>query len=124
MRTLRNRSRTPQINITPLVDVLLILLVVLLLAMPLYVKRLPVDLPQTSLAGAPTPVNAIGVSIQPGGTYTLQGTPASLTSIENAVSSAAAVELSVDKGVTYDVIAQTISRIQKKNPKEIVLLTR
>lgn len=121
---MRKPRGTPVVNVTPLVDVLIILLVVLLLAMPLYVKRLPVDLPQTSLAGTPTPIQAISISIGKNAEIYVQGVPDELDRVLSRITAVSTVELSVDKDVTYDVIARTLAQIQDKKPKEIVLLTR
>lgn len=118
------RKSVPAVNVTPLVDVLLILLVVLLLAMPLYVKRLPVDLPQTSLAGAPTPVVALPISLQKDASILVRDIPRSLTEATAQIDSRTTVELSVDKDATYEMIAKVIGKFQEKQPKEIVLLTR
>jgi biopolymer transport protein ExbD len=92
--------------------------------MPLYVKRLPVDLPQTSLAGAPTPVNALPVAIQKDLTVSVRGVPVDAEWSAVTLDSSTTVELSVDKEVTYDVIAKTLARLQEKHPKEIILITR
>lgn len=119
-----SKVTTPVVNVTPFVDVLLILLVVLLLAMPLYVKRLPVDLPQTSLAGTPTPVHALPLAIQKDASLLLRGTPASEVSVLSQIDATTTVELAIDKDVTYEVMAKVLAKVQEKHPKEIVMLTR
>jgi biopolymer transport protein ExbD len=118
-------SRRPlaAINLTPLLDVLLILLCVILLSMPMYTKRLPVDLPQTSMAGTPTPMVSLSVGLQKTGQLTLQGTPAQAATILAQISSKTTVELAIDKEVQYDHIAKLVSQLHEKAPKEIVLVT-
>lgn len=112
------------INITPLVDVLLILVVLLLLAMPMYVKRLPVDLPRTELGGTPTPQQVLPVALYPQKRVKLAQADVDLTVILDKINPSVTVELAIDKTVQYDDIAQVISAIQGRNPKEIVLITR
>ena len=112
------------INIAPLVDVLLVLLVVLMLAMPMFVKRLPVELPQTSLTGTPTPIKALTVSLLADGTLKLGDSPVQLEVALAKVTSTVSVEISADKDVTYDVLAKTVSQFQARGPQDIVLLTR
>jgi biopolymer transport protein ExbD len=119
----RRRKAVPAINITPLVDVLLILVVVLMLAMPLFVKRLPVELPKTSLSGTPTPTNALKVSIKADGTIFDGEAVSSFASLTRKITPTTTIELSVDKSVTYDVMAQAIGKMQEHDPKEFVLLT-
>jgi biopolymer transport protein ExbD len=118
------RHEIPPVNVTPLVDVLLILVVVLLLAMPLYVKRLPIDLPTTSLAGAPTPVEALPIALQKDATLFVRETPLPLDTVLTKIDQNTTIELSVDKDTTYETIAKLIAKLQEKNPKEIVLITR
>lgn len=118
------RKPLAAINITPLVDVLLILLVVLMLAMPMFVKRLPVDLPQTSLAGSPAPVKALEVSVREDGGWWVKGSPVSKAHALSQITPETSVELSADKSVRYEALAQAIAAIQEKAPKEIALVTR
>lgn len=118
------RSAVASINITPLVDVLLILLVVLMLAMPMFVKRLPVDLPVTDMAGTPTPMKALPVAILRDGKLQVSGSPVDLAGLGVRITSQTTVELSVDKEVTYESLAQVVAAIQARNPKEVILLTR
>jgi biopolymer transport protein ExbD len=118
-----NRRASANINITPLVDVLLILVVVLLLAMPLFVKRLPVSLPETAITGAPTVVKAFSVVIKEDGTLQMDGNPASLESIQRKITPETTIELAIDKHVTYDRIAAVLSKIQESKPADIALIT-
>lgn len=118
------RSGVAAINITPLVDVLLILLVLVLLAMPMYVKRLPIDLPRTELGGTPTPQNALSVFLLPGEKVQLGGSDIELNALQARVSASTTVELAIDKSVPYEDIAKVVQAVQARNPKEIVLLTR
>ena len=120
-----NRRRpVASINVTPLVDVLLILLVVLMLSMPMFIKRLPVELPKTDLSGTPTPMKSLAVSIAKDGRLQLKETPAQLESVLAQIQGSTTVELSVDKDASYEKLAVVVSAIQMRNPKEIILLTR
>jgi biopolymer transport protein ExbD len=118
------RRAAAHINITPLVDVLLILVVLLMLAMPMYVKRLPVDLPRTELGGTPTPQQVLPVALYPGGKVRLAQSDVELPVILEKINPGVTVELAIDKTVQYDDIAQVIAAIQERQPKEIVLVTR
>lgn len=118
------RKPLASINVTPLVDVLLVLLVVMMLAMPMFVKRLPVQLPETTLTGSPIAAKALSVSILESGALLLDGSPTDLKGILARVSPQVVVDLSVDREVKYELIAKAISALQEKAPKEISLLTR
>ena len=118
------RKQLASINVTPLVDVLLILLVVMMLAMPMFVKRLPVQLPETALSGTPVIAKTLTVSILESGTLLMNDSPTDLAGIQARVRPDVSVEVAVDREVKYDVIARTIAAIQEKSPREISLLTR
>ena len=45
------RSPMAEINVTPMVDVMLVLLIIFMVAAPLMMVGVPVDLPKTSAAG-------------------------------------------------------------------------
>lgn len=117
------RKPLSTINITPLVDVLLILLVVLMLAMPLYVKRLPVSLPETALSGMPTSVKSLPISITKEGQLLMDGTPTQMKDLLVKIDGSVSIDLSIDKVVAYEKIASVISELQVKSPKEINLIT-
>lgn len=118
------RMPLASINVTPLVDVLLILLVVMMLAMPMFVKKLPVELPQTALSGAPTVVHSLAVSIGEGEAVVMDGNPVSLAQVRAKVNSSVSLELSFDRAVPYDRVAKVIAELQSANPKDIALMTR
>lgn len=120
----RQRKSVAAINVTPLVDVLLILLVLLMLAMPMYLKRLPVDLPRTELGGAPAPRNALAVTLLPGNKLRMDTAEVTKEQLLSRVGPGVTVELAIDRSVTYDDIAQLISAMQERRPADVVLITR
>lgn len=115
---------TANINVTPLVDVLLILLVILMLVAPLAVKRLPVELPRTELAGTPVLVKALQVSVSADGGIYLDGSPVSPQELRQRIRPDTSVELYIDKSVTYERLAQVANEVQAAGPKEVVLVSR
>ncbi|KWT98418.1 MULTISPECIES: biopolymer transporter ExbD [unclassified Variovorax] len=119
-----NRKQLAAINVTPLVDVLLILLVIMMLAMPMFVKKLPVDLPQTSLSGTPSVAQSLSVSLQADGSLMLDSNPTTLQQLKARITPTVSVELSVDRATTYEQIAMVISELQAAAPKDIALMTR
>lgn len=121
-----NNARKPlaAINVTPLVDVLLILLVVMMLAMPMFVKKMPVDLPQTTISGVPTVVHSLAVSIGVGDAVMLDGNAVTLEQVVSKVNPDVSLELSFDRAVTYERVAQVIAQLQDAKPKDIALMTR
>lgn len=67
-----NRSAMAEINITPLVDVMLVLLVIFMVTAPLLDHRLALGLPQPNpIRSEPPPVAELAV--RPGDVFTLDG---------------------------------------------------
>lgn len=118
------RRAAAAINITPLVDVLLILVVLLMLTLPLQVKKLPVELPRTALGGVPTPQKSLPVAIQSDNQILIGQNPISLPDLLSRVTQDTTVELAIDESVTYARIAEVVTALQAKQPKEVVLITR
>ncbi len=52
------------INVTPLVDVMLVLLIVFMVAAPLMTVSVPVDLPKTSAKPTPSPAKPLFITVQ------------------------------------------------------------
>jgi biopolymer transport protein TolR len=68
----RRRSRTPrrvmsEINVTPFVDVMLVLLIVFMVAAPLMTAGVPIDLPQASVQPLSVDREPIMVTVDPDG---------------------------------------------------------
>ena len=122
---MRNKRKAlPDINITPLVDVLLILLVVLLMAMPMFTKRLPVNLPKTDIDGAPVLTKSISLAITAKGQYLMDGAPTTLDLVAKTINKSTTVEISADATVPYDKVAKLVGIVQKQNPKDIALMVQ
>jgi biopolymer transport protein TolR len=56
-----------EINVTPLVDVMLVLLIIFMVAAPLMIAGVPVNLPQTAAARQNPPQKPMVITIAPGG---------------------------------------------------------
>jgi biopolymer transport protein TolR len=118
------RKPLASINITPLVDVLLILLVIVMLAMPVFVKKLPVELPKTGVDSAPVATNSLQVALNSKGQLFIGDQPAQFADVVRRIQPNTTVELSVDEKTAYGDAAKLIARLQESNPREIVLATQ
>jgi biopolymer transport protein ExbD len=76
------------INITPLVDVLLVVLVIFMVATPLFSRALPMQLPQRAPATADGP--QLRLQIDSAGGYRLDGQPVSAEGLSTALRDASA----------------------------------
>jgi biopolymer transport protein TolR len=71
----RNRRVMSEINVTPFVDVMLVLLIVFMVTAPLLTVGVPVDLPQTRAKQLGEDREPLAVSIDKGGKIFLQNSP-------------------------------------------------
>jgi biopolymer transport protein ExbD len=118
------RKPLATINITPLVDVLLILLVIVMLAMPMFVKKLPVELPKTGVDSAPVAANSLQVALDAKGRLYLGDKPALMADVARRIQPNTTIELSVDEKAAYGLAAKLIAELQDHHPREIVLATQ
>ncbi len=59
-----NHGTMSDINVTPLVDVMLVLLIVFMVAAPLMTTGVPIELPKTEAMPLPTPSEPLTISVQ------------------------------------------------------------
>ena len=74
----RRYHKMAEINVTPLVDVMLVLLIVFMVAAPLLTVGVPVDLPQSHGPAMPQDDKPLAVSIDAAGKVFLQETEVTL----------------------------------------------
>ena len=106
-------ERTPgsapmsDINMTPLIDVMLVLLVIFIITAPLMVSAVKVDLPRTSAPAAPeTAAPTLAVAIDKDGTVFVRDQALTGPALEQALRAAAQnpdteVQLRADRAVPY-----------------------
>src|SRR5690606_33659480 len=73
----RRGRRTPmaEINVTPMVDVMLVLLIIFMVAAPLLTAGVQVDLPDSKAAALDQDVEPVTISIDPNGQVFIDETP-------------------------------------------------
>ena len=82
----RNRNAAiSDINVTPMVDVMLVLLVVFMVAAPLMTMGVPIDLPQTQAQVMPLERKPITVTVTPDGAISIDSEPLTLDTLVPAV---------------------------------------
>ena len=87
----RGRGRAPisEINITPMVDVMLVLLIVFMVAAPLMTMGVPIDLPETRAQAMPLQTKPITVTVEPDGALSIEGEPVTLDTLVTSVAALA-----------------------------------
>jgi biopolymer transport protein TolR len=84
----RGRARNAaisDINVTPMVDVMLVLLVVFMVAAPLMTMGVKIDLPQTKAQAMPLERKPITVTVTPDGAISIDNEPLTIEALVPAV---------------------------------------
>jgi biopolymer transport protein TolR len=127
----RRGSKKPmsEINVTPMVDVMLVLLIVFMVAAPLLTVGVPIDLPQTAAKELNTESKPITVSITPAGDIFLGDTQVQLEGLVDAINAQAAngtderVYVRGDQTANYGAIMKVMGVLSKAGFSKIGLIT-
>ena len=127
------RSANPQpmsdINMTPLIDVMLVLLVIFIITAPLMSSSLKLDLPKTSAAQAGTAPLYVTVAVDASGQLFWGDAPVTAEQLSAQVQAAAQraatteVQLRADQRVPYGRIAELIGLVQAGGLSRIGFVT-
>jgi biopolymer transport protein ExbD len=115
------------INTTPLIDVMLVLLVTLIITLPIMTHAVKLDMPQNqNQPPPPTPPEVIDLEIDFDGTVVWNGTPIpNLDTLESYFHTEAAkdpqpeIHLRPDRRAKYDVVARVLAAAQRNHMKKI-----
>jgi biopolymer transport protein TolR len=77
----RKKAIMSEINITPMVDVMLVLLIIFMVAAPMMTAGVPIDLPTSSAAAMPNQADPITVGVTPEGAVFIDETPVAETDL-------------------------------------------
>ena len=77
----RKKAVMSEINITPMVDVMLVLLIIFMVAAPMMTAGVPIDLPTSSAAAMPNQADPITVGVTPEGAVFIDETPVAETDL-------------------------------------------
>ena len=116
------------INVTPFIDVMLVLLIIFMVAAPLATVDVKVDLPVSTAAPAPKPDKPVFLSIQADGRMLVGDRAVTATDVGAAVVAATAgdreqrVFLRADKTVTYDTIMQAMNGLRESGYLHVALV--
>ena len=71
----RKKAVMSEINITPMVDVMLVLLIIFMVAAPMMTAGVPIDLPSSAAAAMPNQADPVTVGVTPEGAVFIDETP-------------------------------------------------
>ncbi len=126
-----NKQPAPmaEINVTPMVDVMLVLLVIFILAAPLFTQSIKLDLPAAQATPAQTEPATVSLSIDPAGKIFWDNTPITQSELNQRFVIAAKqqpqpqLQLRADKNTRYEIIAQVMGAAQANGLTKLGFIT-
>lgn len=125
-----DREAMSEINVTPLVDVMLVLLVVFIVTAPLLTQAVRVDLPRTEKTD-PAPTDHVStIAIDAQGQISLNDQPQSLEGLEPQLRSLHAadpeliVQFHADVAVPYGKVAEAMAVAHRAGIAKLAFVTR
>jgi biopolymer transport protein TolR len=131
-RSRRNRVAAPmsEINVTPFVDVMMVLLIIFMVAAPLMTVGVPIELPQTAATALPgNEEEPLTVTLLPDGQVMIQTTavdPAALVTRLQAIANERRdnqIYLRADGGIAYARVMQVMGALNAGGFGKIGLVT-
>ena len=127
MKSAVPRVPMAEINVTPFVDVVLVLLIIFMVTAPFLQGGLEIDLPRVATRGLDVHEGLI-VSVRSDRTVAVGNSVVPLDHFEDALSRAGAsqrpVFLKADQGVPYGTIVQLIARMRRIGVASLGLVTQ
>lgn len=125
----RARRLMGEINVTPFVDVTLVLLIIFMVAAPLLTVGVPVDLPKTEAKSLPNEQEPISITILNNGQIYLQSEPIAFEELMPRITAIAGegfdrrIFIRGDNTADYGVVMQVMARINAAGYRNLGLVT-
>ena len=126
-----NKNKTiSQINVTPFVDVMLVLLIVFMITAPLLTVGVSVDLPKTKAAQLNSKGDPIVVSIKQNGDLYIQERSIDALNLLPRLKAISEgnknlrIYVRGDKNVPYGIVLDTIAKIKRSGFKKVALVAK
>ena len=130
----RSGRRAPmaEINVTPLVDVMLVLLIIFMVTAPLLVAGVPVDLPQNRAAPLDQQVKPIQLSIDKGGAIFIDDAPVAQAALPAKLAAIAAqptppegrrMYLRADRSLDYGRVMKVMGELNRAGLNHVALVS-
>ncbi len=125
----RRSALMSEINVTPFVDVMLVLLIIFMVAAPLLTVGVPIDLPETQAKALNSETQPITVSIDEAGKVFLQETETPIDEVVPKLQAIATtgyderIYVRGDKTADYGTVMRVMARISAAGYKNLGLVT-
>lgn len=124
-----DRGTMSQINVTPLVDVMLVLLVIFMVTAPMMQQGVQVNLPKAETKALPSPEESVVVSVEKSGRVFINSNEISAAELRAKLSEMFAartkkeVFLKADKDVPYGDVVKTMAEIKGAGIERLGMVT-
>jgi biopolymer transport protein TolR len=126
MRTSKDRSVLSEINVTPLVDVMLVLLIIFMVTAPLLQQGVDVNLPQAKGKDLP-PEERIAIVIKRNRSIYMNETPVTMTGMKAKLAAISKLNpnifLKADKDVPYGLVVEVMGEIKEAGIEKLGMVT-
>lgn len=118
-----------EINVTPFVDVMLVLLIIFMVTAPLIQQGIDVQLPKTQAEGLKRNEDVLVVTVKRDGTLYVQRAKVAMKEFEKKLEKILAsrenreVFLRADEKVAYGTVAKTLAKLRRAGATRIGLVT-
>jgi len=124
-----NKRFMSDINVTPLVDVMLVLLIIFMVAAPMMIQGVDVNLPKTTTKNIKTRDEPLMLTVNKKGEIFIENHPVPLDSLEGKIQKIfqnrreKEVLLRADKDVSYGFVIDVIARVKKAGIDKLGMVT-
>ena len=129
MGSSNNRQSMSEINVTPLVDVMLVLLIIFMVTAPMMQQGIDIDLPETAASGIEASDEPFVLSIQNNSKLYIAKEEVKLKGLRKKLKAIFAtrknkqIYLKADKTVNYELVAKALAEIRGAGIHNIGLVT-
>ncbi|MGB6055014.1 MAG: biopolymer transporter ExbD [Burkholderiaceae bacterium] len=119
----------PEINTTPLVDVMLVLLIIFIITIPVMNNKVPVDLPRATSQPDQIKPDSINLSIDAAGTVYWNDNAITMAELDTSIAAAALrspqpeLHLRAERTTEYEKVAQVMAAAQAGGLSKIGFVT-
>ncbi len=117
-----------EMNTTPLIDVMLVLLVMLIITIPVQLHSVNLELPSAAATPPPVRPQVVKIDVLPGGQLLWDGEPLAAAALEAKLAEAAAlpdapeIHLRPDRSAKYDTVAGVLAAAQRHGLAKVGLV--
>ena len=125
----RSRRASAEINITPFVDVMLVLLIIFMVAAPLMQQGIDIDLPETTTQALRVQNNPLILSVKKDGRYFLGRSEIQLADLVSKLQAvfeardSKEIYLRADRAAAYGTVVKAMAAAQNAGSKQLGIIT-